>query len=589
MLYKSLLAISLGFAACFSAQAQQSFGYTNGSFQRNDGVSVSTTVNHGLAFRISREKAAALKGSQIESVSLALSTRQVKDMSIFVAKEPGGTPIAETSITGAGTSVKEFKFDTPVTIDGTTELYVGYKLTANGTSYKPCLFDRTSDLPAGYVWGLGDGGWVDISQRGYGAPILTASISGTPESINDLLVKPVKLEGFRTAGKPYDYEVEVLNLGNMTIDEFDLVSSVGDGEPVRTKVSGISLAPASIYTFTLKDIVAQSSGTLNFNVTAENLGGTGGSDFDENDNTQSTSCFVYPEGVEKKVLIEEFTGQACSNCPDGYAAIAEALSSYPDAYVMVAHHAGYQPDAFSMQESAEYTFFYGSTSTYAPAAMADRAAYRDGLTSVVFGETGMTVASVSEKMDLRMKAEPYVSIALDNEYNADTRSGKLSVHVFTHVLPPAATPRLNVWMIQDGLQAYQSPVGQYTHNHVFRGALTDVWGDAIALEEGKTVTRTFDYTIPEQITSTYGGTYSFDAVPEDMQFVAFVGRSDSSPVDNEVFNVNSVCIAENVNSGISQPVVHPDGKSDIIYDLSGRVVKTPGKGVYIVGGKKVIF
>jgi hypothetical protein len=46
-------------------------------------------------------------------------------------------------------------------------------------------------------------------------------------------------------------------------------------------------------------------------------------------------------------------------------------------------------------------------------------------------------------------------------------------------------------------------------------------------------------------------------------------------------------VIEDATSGIKQVTVTE--RPDVIYDLSGRRVTTPQKGVYIVNGKAVIF
>lgn len=57
-------------------------------------------------------------------------------------------------------------------------------------------------------------------------------------------------------------------------------------------------------------------------------------------NTLSAPLRVLSEIVRHKVLVEEFTGQQCSNCPAGRTNIEEGMKD-EDHYVMIAHHTGY--------------------------------------------------------------------------------------------------------------------------------------------------------------------------------------------------------------------------------------------------------
>ena len=63
-------------------------------------------------------------------------------------------------------------------------------------------------------------------------------------------------------------------------------------------------------------------------------------------NTLSAPLRVLSEIVRRKVLVEEFTGQQCSNCPAGRTNIEEGMKD-EDHYVMIAHHTGYGPVSLS--------------------------------------------------------------------------------------------------------------------------------------------------------------------------------------------------------------------------------------------------
>lgn len=70
-------------------------------------------------------------------------------------------------------------------------------------------------------------------------------------------------------------------------------------------------------------------------------------------NTLSALLRVLSEIVRRKVLVEEFTGQQCSNCPAGRTNIEEGMKD-EDHYVMIAHHTGYGTVSLST-DAATYT------------------------------------------------------------------------------------------------------------------------------------------------------------------------------------------------------------------------------------------
>ena len=58
--------------------------------------------------------------------------------------------------------------------------------------------------------------------------------------------------------------------------------------------------------------------------------------------------------------------------------------------------------------------------------------------------------------------------------------------------------------------------------------------------------------------------------------------------DTDAGNCYQIVEAIKVSTGIESIVTdHTD--ANVIYDLQGRKVVTPGRGIYIVNGKKVIF
>lgn len=538
MLIHKIATLALALALATSASAQKAFGYTDLSYERNDGVTLSTTASHGQAICLPKEKLQSLKGAKITAIKTAVSTRQLIDTKIFVTKELDSTPLSVNAASGLSTRVQEFKLTTPVVIDGESDLYVGYTTQTEVAGYRPCLFDRSADLPAGLSWCYGDKGWTDMAKRGYGAPILQAVIEDAPASLTDLIVKPVEIKGYHVTGKVYDYAVQVFNFGTTPVTAFDLSYQIGENETVETiPVNNLTLAAGKYTTITIKDVPSTNSGNLNLNIEAKNVNGSATADMDNTDNAQSTSFYIYPQSVVKKVLFEEFTGQACSNCPAGYQAIKKTLEGYPN-HVIVAHHSGYQPDMFSMNEDWEYTFFYNADQIYAPAAMVDRVPYAEGASTPVFGQSGMNASTISNAVDNNYDNEPYVAIRLDNTFDADTRSGIITVYVDTHVLPDTVNLRLNVWLTQDGIEGYQAGTSGFVHNHAFRGSLTDVWGVPFTLKLGKTTSKSFEYNIPEEIISTYTNA-KVKAVPENMHLVAFVSKISSSAIEHRVYNAET--------------------------------------------------
>ena len=217
-LQKMLLAA--GLLLPLGTMAQTYIGYVNDNMEINKstGVGFSTTeATYGEAIRIPASKAATFNGRQISGVRTMLSTRKVSNAKIFLTKELGGTPVAEASVTvpsnyRAGNYL-DFKFSSPVELDG-SEFYVGYTLTLNEPNGgKPCLYDQTYDFAEGTSWAYADGSWIDVSSKGYGAPVLKFIVDSAP-SVADVVVKPFSTTNFYKASQSYGILGELYNFGN---------------------------------------------------------------------------------------------------------------------------------------------------------------------------------------------------------------------------------------------------------------------------------------------------------------------------------------------------------------------------------------
>lgn len=576
------------------AMAQTIVGYTNGTLNRNDIVRFGSTEKQGMAVYIDAEKAALLKGATLKSFLTYVSTTQVTSGTLFITKELGSTPVYEQSFKPASSRERltEYEVTNAFILDG-EPFYYGYALEV-GTSYKPLSFDRSANTEPGISWAYENGQWIDVSEKGYGIPNIQIKLDGV-NAITDLMVRPIQAVGYQVAGKPQVFGGQVFNFGSTTITSFDITCKVGNADPVVTTVSGISLGSGKSYDFTLPEYTTSESGTLNLEVSVANVNGA--VDAESTDNTAVSNVFFYPEGVEKKVLVEVFTGQTCGNCPTGHANLANAMKGIEDEFIEVAHHAGFYPDQFTMEESYVFTWLYGTSGTYAPAAMFNRTAIPSiSTTSPVFASTDG--ASVRTAVQAFRQTQPYVGLKLYNKIDEATRKGTLIVEVETYVVPSDSMHTLNVWLVQDGLVGMQSGGGSnYVHNHAFRGSLNNsAWGQQILLNVGETVRRTFEYEIPATIASTYGdykGT-EFEALLKDMQIVAFVSDFSSvSPTACNVYNAAKIDVLTDNLAGVetvaidkaplftfhgNQMNIVGDFQQMEFYSVSGSLVATLAKG-----------
>ena len=591
--------------------AAADFGYTSGNLSRNNVFRVGTTITQGGAMRLSKEKLSLLKGAEISGAKVCFGSKNSSgsQATLFIATSLDGEPVYKqtVSISGVATKWNEYAFATPYIIKGDEpELYIGFTAEGTNDDVKMLSADMTADI-AGCSYAYSEGKWLDMFGMGFGVINVRATIDKAPET-TDLVVKTLNYNGYYKEGEEYAFSGQVFNFGTKPVTSYDIELSLEGSQPQTISVSNVNVAPGAVADFTLPAYVAETSGKLKMSVAAKNV--NGGADSDEADNVSETGMFFYPEDMERNILLECFTGQACGNCPNGHQNVHSFLEdAVGDPVIEVMHHIGYQPDFYTMEEDAAYLTFYGSAGTFAPAFMMNRGVYSSVSSfPAIFTEASSlkaTYAAAHEK-------QPYAKLDLRTGYDPETRQLNVKLDITNVNDLPEGTNVFNVVLIQDGMVGYQSGGGSnYVHNGVFRGSLTgNAWGFAISKTNAGEVTSWANSIIlPDSIISDYDKTaaaaapmaYGHPAIPENMSVVAYVGGfSANSYSGHDIYNCVKVPLAgdmSSVSDAISpaaEPVVKVEGRSIVVegecsqvqvYDMMGRAADAsclPAAGVYVV-------
>ena len=595
---KTLLLFSLLIALSTSALAT-TLSYSNGSAGRSNVARVGTTEMQGQLMRLNSDKVKMLAGKTISGIQTVIGSRNGSNFNLFVRETPDGPNLAavENATIPKANAWTDFAFAVPYVVKGTEEnLYIGFTYEI-ATSYSPLSYDLTQDSK-NLSYAYQDGKWVDTYGSNFGMPNIRL-VTSENFDIADLMVKTFTPTGFmRTGGEYGGHEVQVLNLGTVTAKSFTAKVKVGDGEETVEPYDNVNLAPNAVFTIKLPKMVASSEGRQNVSVKVSDIVfANDGADADLTDNSCSEEVFVYDQSVTKRLLIEAFTGQHCSNCPSGHRAMnttIEELESYGVEIFEVSHHAGYQPDNFTTNEDSEYCFFYNNgTSTYAPAVMINRWKNPKGTYPGPVFNTGETLIW-NTAVDA-LNQEPYVTLDMTCDYNEATREAKLKVDIKCHRKPEGTTV-FNIMIAQDSIITYQASGGNdYVHNNAFRATIANnAWGFNISdkLVEGETYTYTTTYTLPETIRSTAGTKIALPldipTDPKNMKFVAYVAAFDyENPNGNEVYNCAGTKLMSDDASSIST-IRNEQCVMRNSYNLAGQKVGENYRGIVIKNGKKVL-
>lgn len=207
-----------------------------------------------------------------------------------------------------------------------------------------------------------------------------------------------------------------------------------------------------------------------------------------------------PNTTVRTVLIEEFTGHKCTNCPEGAAEIARIDSIYGDTVIPVSLHAGYfalpDPPGTGMYEE-DFTTDLGEAFnnqfgvTAYPAGMVSRIQVSG---NYVLTKTQWETAVQQIKND-----QPIVAIDITNLYNDSVRTLKTLIDV-KWLQNGTSTYKLQVYLIEDHITAWQKngPLDDpnYDHRHVFREPLNGIWGtDVTNINQGDTLHEEFAINI----------------------------------------------------------------------------------------------
>ena len=215
-----------------------------------------------------------------------------------------------------------------------------------------------------------------------------------------------------------------------------------------------------------------------------------------------------PQAKVRKVLIEDFTGAKCGNCPTAAVTINTIKGIHGDNVISIAVHSNF----YSVPGAAPYTYDFRTTSGNDYDAFFQPPNFPNGMINrrnySLSGGHWKGVSSWSSIVDTVLALAPDVDIQISNTYNSTTRL--LNTSVKSKFLKPInGTYKLMVVLIEDSIVKpqtdYSKPAGQqnvlnYVHRHVLRDAISSTsWGDILAsglVAAGDSVISPFQYTLP---------------------------------------------------------------------------------------------
>jgi thiol-disulfide isomerase/thioredoxin len=182
--------------------------------------------------------------------------------------------------------------------------------------------------------------------------------------------------------------------------------------------------------------------------------------------------------VVRSVLLEEYAGQYCPNCPRAANYVANIKKKLGENLVVVTIHVtGLAAAEFRTTAGASYfNALYPSYTQYLPAGTIDRSPIDGDIINLDDNYWGDYVLKRAQRTDI-----PQIDLALRSVYNAADSS--LTVHSSIKDLPDNRKTSLQLWLTEDHIIAFQyseaGNIPDYEHNHVLRDAVNGIWGEDI--------------------------------------------------------------------------------------------------------------
>ncbi|NOQ27540.1 MAG: Omp28 family outer membrane lipoprotein, partial [Bacteroidales bacterium] len=233
----------------------------------------------------------------------------------------------------------------------------------------------------------------------------------------------------------------------------------------------------------------------------------------------------------KQILIEEFTGHECGNCPEGVEMLETLKELYCDHVIPVAIHAGFFAEVSTYGEKYTYEYrtedgdeidtYFEASSSGVPNGMINRKKIENDLTQIPENWPVVVAEMLLEK--------PVLDININTITIIDSRELEVNVDlVFIEAMNDNLM--LSIYFLEDSVVSWQKdyslPDGEqdiefYSHNHVLRDAVNGTWGDQILngqINPSDVKSKTYNYIINQ------------DWVIENSSIVAFVYKNDTKEV-----------------------------------------------------------
>ena len=257
------------------------------------------------------------------------------------------------------------------------------------------------------------------------------------------------------------------------------------------------------------------------------------------DKLEPPYCEIAPppipgDTIFKKVLLEEYTGFRCPNCPNAAAEAHDLKHLYGDRLVVMAMHVGVlampvnSPFDYDFRTSTASTWdnFFGPSAVGLPKGMVNRIGYPVQANYILdYGNWGSLISQI-------IYDSADANIEIHSTLNESTRQIDVSIDAYFYS-QLNGNYYVNVCIIEDSIVKPQKDANlgdilDYNHMHALRGSISSVWGDSLTANPTADSSNFISKSFP-----TY--TIANDRVLKNCSLIAFIYRRDAA--DNNQYEV----------------------------------------------------
>jgi hypothetical protein len=256
-------------------------------------------------------------------------------------------------------------------------------------------------------------------------------------------------------------------------------------------------------------------------------------DFSASTSVDTTYLVTAPAAAPHQVLVEEFSGQSCPNCPNAHTDLDNISAANPGLVNVVTLYVSGSPQT-DPPSGAKYDFrdsialiisgsaIYGGVGSW-PSAGIDRTLFGGALLQI-----GQSSFNGPINTQLAIKDDS-VNVSIASAYDSSTEIATITAGV-TYTQAVSTPQNLSIMLVEDSMYDLQEDNGAIVSNYlfldVFRGMATAVIGDPLqvtsgnnAKEAGRFFQRVYSYTLPVK---------SPAIVPAHCRLIAFVSYANGS-------------------------------------------------------------